>query len=131
MARKSHKQSNRNRGSATSPFVARSRPAASRVWDDLPQSRPGAARPASGPHRGHTRRQAVKAPTRRTYSTTYVDPGAIFGTWTMSTPTPSPKTLQAASTCARRHVRREVLFATRSTGAGSKGRRLHFTNRRC
>lgn len=53
-----------------------------------------------------------------------------FGTWYLPT-MHSFETLKVAETCAIRHIRREVLFARRMTGAGSKGRRLHFTNRRC
>lgn len=125
MAKKPRRQ-NRPEAARYTP-IARTRPAASHVWADLayrdaaPTWRPIAMNHRFNPHR--LVRGLTKAPQRpiRAFS---------FGTWYLP-PTPTPERLKAASTCARRFIRREVLFATKSTGAGSRGRRLHFTNRRC
>lgn len=122
------KKARRNQRSEAARYtpIARPRPAASRVWPDLLSGAPTAARRSAITHRVNPHRLVrglTKAPQRPTRAFS-------FGTWYLP-PTLTPERLQAASTCARRYVRRSVLFATRSTGAGSKGRRLHFTNRRC
>lgn len=58
---------------------------------------------------------------------------ALFGTWELPTTAqrPQKKPPAAVSTCVARHQRREVLFATQRTGAGSTARKIKFTNRRC
>ena len=95
-------------------------------WTDLPQSRPELAAPASVPQRGKRRAAAPIPPGARKRASEPVS----WGEWTLP-PTFPKQTLQKALTCARRAIRREVLFAKRQTGAGSKGWKKHFSNRSC
>lgn len=95
-------------------------------WPDLPQSRPPVLPAASVPQRGK-RKVLAPAPSRDRKR----PPQAVsWGEWYLP-PTLSQKTLQAAATCARRGIRREVMFAKRQTGAGAKGWKKHFSNRSC
>lgn len=101
--------------------------ASSRVWADLPSIYPAILQsPVSRTHRVHPHRPVrglAKAPNRPTRAIN-------FGSWSLPSRITAER-LKSAHTCAKRHRRREVLFATRSTGAGSHGRRLYFSNRRC
>lgn len=127
------KKARRNQRSeaARHPSVARYRPAASRVWPDLLSSRPRAEAVASVARRAN-RRLATEAPRRGPIRPS----GAVsFGAWHLpplrDVFASSMPLVQQAKLCARRRIRREFLFAVRATGAGSHGRRLHFTNRSC
>lgn len=96
-------------------------------WTDLPQSRP-AMDPwrASVPPRGKRRVAASAASAVRKRP-----PEAVsFGAWSLP-PTLPKQIASKALTCARRGIRREVMFAKRQTGAGAKGWKKHFSNRRC
>lgn len=106
---------------------ARIRPAASRLWPDLPLNHPRVESGVSVLRRSNRRRIATESPRKGLHGPSRA---VSFGTWSLPPSVSTPR-LQAASTCARRYVRRSVLFASRSTGAGSKARRLHFSNRRC
>lgn len=95
-------------------------------WPDLPLSRPAVLPPASVPQRGKRHRPVASAPQGRKRA-----PQAVsFGAWSLP-PFPSLNVASKALTCARRGIRREVMFAKRQTGAGSKGWKKHFSNRRC
>lgn len=95
-------------------------------WPDLPLSRPELSAPASVPQRGKRHRLVASAPQVRKRA-----PEAVFfGAWSLP-PSLSQQTLSKALTCARRGIRREVMFAKRQTGAGAKGWKKHFSNRRC
>lgn len=125
----------RSRRSVSSPSQRDTTPVARKAagsrslsyWTDLPQSRPAMEPwPASVPQRGK-RRVAAPAPSRDRKRA----PEAVsWGAWSLP-PTLPQKTLQKALTCARRGIRREVMFAKRQTGAGAKGWKKHFTNRSC
>lgn len=95
-------------------------------WPDLPLSRPPVSPAASVPQRGK-RRVVAPAPSRDRKRAAQA---VFWGEWYLP-PTLFQKTLQTAVTCARRGIRREVMFAKRQTGAGAKGWKKHFSNRRC
>lgn len=125
---------NKVRRRLTSPEVARqpprsvARPAATyRSGPLVDYIRPAVHRPASAVFQTDFRRVSP-----RTVPVRHLPPakGVSFGAWSLPPNLPF-KALQAAHTCASRGIRREVLFASRSTGSGSKARRLHFTNRSC
>lgn len=129
MARKSRPSVRSQAGQRDTSHVARSA-AGSRplsYWTDLPQSRPPVLPAASVPRRGNRRVvTTATAPVARKRAPEPVS----FGTWSLP-PTLSQETLQKAATCARRGIRREVMFAKRQTGRGAKGWKKHFSNRRC
>lgn len=107
--------------------VARSPSAVSRSRVDVAYlARPPSAGVAETVHRA-----VLRPVSRRTVTQPASRPGlpgqpasAIFGPWSIGQ-------VRSAFTCARRYVRRSVLFATRSTGKGSRARRRHFSNQRC
>lgn len=87
--------------------------------------------PAQSPRRAVN---PPKAPPRTVYAPRRPQNAlqALFGAWELPPPQLlTVQRLQAAKTCATRHQRREVLFATRSTGSGSKSPKRHYTNRSC
>lgn len=117
------------------------RRATSRPWDDLAFNRPNDyQRSASVALRADRIRQTLlaaykarvadalrKAPTRL--------PGRFsFGAWSLPpsllSQVPTER-LIAADACARRSMRRQVLFAFKSTGKGSGSRKKHYSNRSC
>lgn len=117
------------------------RRATSRPWGDLASVvRPSTPRPASVVYQTNRIRQTLLA----AYSRRVADslrkppnraPGAVsFGSWRLppfSRLAQPPEPIRAASVCARRSIRREVLFALRRRGAGSGARKKHFSNTRC
>lgn len=115
----------KHEGAQRSPAARNAAPSSS--WPDMPYS--------AGPTRGKLtvsvkRRQPIagKHPRQGRPATLQ----SLFGTWQLPTPPrPQSKASEAVSTCVARHQRREVLFATRQTGAGATAPRKKFTNRSC
>lgn len=112
--------------------VARRQAATSRPWPDLLSNHPWAESTVSVLHRSNRRRIAAAFPSQGARSPSR---GVSFGAWHLpplsEVFSSSRPLLEQAAVCARRRIRRELLFAVRGTGAGSKGRRLHFSNRSC
>lgn len=135
MGRKSQTRKREPARGTTSTHPARNA-AGSRLWPDLPSldrptagraSKPRPARTAVASRRRHPPARPLTAAKKPVFS-----PQSLFGSWELPTPHARvAKAPDALKTCIQRHERREVLFATRSTGAGSQARRLNFTNRRC
>lgn len=114
---------------SSTPWSARPA-AASDDWLDVTSPVAEPARPRQLP-RSYRRRLAPTPPPRRAVNPPK-SPTSVFGAWTLSTPPRvEKKALEAALTCARRHSRRESLFATNSTGAGARSPKKRYTNRRC
>lgn len=117
---------------------ARPRPAASRPFDDLLSSRPPVARQVASAiqridtYRSYKALQALRSVRAALPRQARQTPARAisFGAWSLPPSLPE-KTLQAASTCARRGIRREVLFALNRRGAGSGARKKHYSNRSC
>lgn len=95
-------------------------------WPDLPLSRPPVS-PAASVLQRRKRQVLAPAPSRDRKRAAQA---VSWGEWHLP-PTPSKQTLSGALTCARRGIRREVIFAKRLTGPGAKGWKKHFSNRRC
>ncbi|AZL83033.1 hypothetical protein [Apis mellifera associated microvirus 47] len=135
---KKARRSTRSTEPARPPYSgARPSPAGSRDWPDLLFSRSTVyPRSTSVAHRADRIRQTLVAAYQRRVAESLRKapiraPGAFsFGGWSLP-PSMLSQKLQAASVCARRSVRREVLFATRSTGPGSHARKRHYSNRSC
>lgn len=102
--------------------------APSRVWGDLSPSRQPPAAAASGLQRSQRRQVSLSAVRHRR---NFAPQGDFFGAWSLYPPSPLVQKLQRAVTCVRRGIRREVLFASRATGAGSVARKKHYSNRSC
>lgn len=89
----------------------------------------------SGPSRKPpARRKRAPIPAKTHRPGPVINLRALFGTWDVLTPQQKEKRLKTAlnaSPCAQRSARREVMFATRATGAGAIARKKHFTNRKC
>lgn len=130
MAKKPKRPKYRNPHEAADDFTSPRNAAASRSWADM-ASREGSSSPSSQVSwEQRPRRKAPRSQPRpqRGRPQTLQE---LFGSWVVPTQRPAAKTLQAASTCVARHQRREVLFATQRTGAGSHARKIKFTNKRC
>lgn len=105
--------------------------AGSSPWVDLDTRGPPGQAAAIGP-RPKRRRISHATSTSNTPHRFTKPPSvaSIFGPWGVGSSQPQ-KRLQEAKTCALRSERREVLFATRSTGKGASTPKRKFTNRSC
>lgn len=126
-----HKTVPQHGARSTSQRIARINPAPYASWADMLPRAPGQLDQERTPHRGTARRITRLAAVTQPQSARKgrVTPFSAF----FATP-PLPhlqQRLQGAFSCARRHARREVLFATRRTGKGSGAPKKHFTNKRC
>lgn len=129
MVRRTRKPPSSTPGARPStPWVARVYPALSDDWVAVTSPVVEPARPRHVP-RTYRRRLAPTPPQTSHAVTPPKAPKTVFGGWTL-TPR-GEQQLQAATTCARRHSRRQTLFAKRLTGPGAGAPKKHFTNRRC
>lgn len=100
-------------------------------WNDLLYRDPW-NQPTGAPSHRENRRQPSRPATAFTLTRTRRRPVAAFSSWFPTLPPVSTvKRLLGAFSCARRAQRRETLFATRRTGAGSRSPKRHYSNRRC
>lgn len=110
------------RSSASARYAAGSSWSYSKL-PDVPLSHPEPAwTPVSVGQRPNPSLKAVRGRLTRTTPAR----GVSFGPWSLSLPA-----ARQALVCARRGIRREVIFAKKFTGAGSYARKKYFSNRSC
>lgn len=139
MARKDRRSSSLPQGARPASTRALDRRSApSGGLSDLAYSEPASAGAAIDAPRVYPRRSTARGlpqtpPTRRKAPPPSLS-AFFLGAW----PSPTslsrqalPSPLAHGLACARRHSRREVLFATRSTGKGSFSRKKYYSNRSC
>lgn len=114
----------------------------SRDWSDLDSPRRDVFDPPQAATRPQPQRLVrSRPPIRAVLSSAKAHPGLwkalqrLFGGWELPTPPArlanAPEAFKRVADCARRHNRREVLFARRLTGKGSGKFKKHYTNRSC
>lgn len=132
MSKKSRPKTHRSKNEAATGNSIRSRyAAASSSWPDMDY------RPADDPVRRPSTtvsvdRRPIRARKQPVKKAPVPSSTALFGPWTIQTPPKvNQRAVRVATPCEARAERRQVMFATRNTGAGSTAPKRKFTNRSC